>query len=377
MTKQEYLLDLKEALASYPNDFKEEILEAFEAHFQDALDSGLSEEEAISELGSIEEVMENIKMMNGDLESVSRATDPRDTIKDNMSAIQKNIKELTKSISEVVNQNIDLSFSTRINDFKENIKSNFNFEVRERLVIEGNFDINMRKGNTLACDFTPHNNIFTKIIPDLKFSSDDTTTYIKLNEGGGELDLTIPEAVRKIIINSKGGDVDVSGLCLENIEINSNSGDYYLSNVNAENISLKSKSGDIDLNDVSAPNINASSISGDININGDSQNTIATSTSGDIDVTLLDNVLLITKTVSGDIDIDLKGSYEKVEGYTVSGDVDMQVAYADMTLVAHTISGDIDLPSMYKRMSNTTYIIGEGNAEVSLETKSGDIIVRD
>ena len=376
MTKQEYLLNLKEALSSYPEDFKEEILEAFEAHFQDGLDSGLSEDEVIDELGSIEEVMDNIRMMNGDLESINRAPDPRDTIKENMTALQKNIKEITKSISEVVNQNIDISFSTRVNDLKDKVKSNFNFEVRERLVIDGNFDININKGSTLSCDFYPHNSIFTKFIPDLSFSSDDTTTYIILKEGGGELELTIPSDVKEIIINSRSGDVDINDLSLENIEIVSNSGDYYLANVEAINISLKSKSGDIELNNVKAHKVNASSISGDINITGDSLDIVATSTSGDIDADLLDITSLVAKSVSGDIDIDIKGSYRKVEGYTVSGDVDMQVNYADMTLYANTISGDIDIYPDYNSLGKSQYIIGEGRAQVSLETKSGDISIR-
>lgn len=376
MTKQEYLLDLKEALSSYPEDFKEEILEAFEAHFQDALDSGLSEDQAIDELGSIDEVMENIRMMNGDLDTIARTSDPRDIIKENMSALQKNIKEITKSISEVVNQNIDISFSTRVNDLKDRIKSNFNFEVRERLVIDGNFDILMKDGNTLSCDFSPHNSIFTKIIPDLQFSSDDTTTYISLNEGGGELELTIPKDVKEIVINSRSGDVEVNNLRLESIDINSNSGDYYLSNVDASTIVLKTKSGDIELRNVASLKLNASSISGDLSVRGSIQDILAVSTSGDIDVTSQNTSSLITKSVSGDIDIDVVGSYGKVEGYTVSGDIDMKVPNKDMTLYANTISGDIDIYADYRNPTKSQYIIGEGKAEVSLETKTGDITVR-
>ena len=63
MTKNEYLNALKERLRNYPFDLRKEVLDAFEGHFEEGLNSGETEEEIIESLGTVDEVMENIRMM--------------------------------------------------------------------------------------------------------------------------------------------------------------------------------------------------------------------------------------------------------------------------------------------------------------------------
>ena len=54
MNKQEYLSALRERLSNYSPAFIDEITEAFEEHFIEGESEGLSEEEVIDTLGSVD-----------------------------------------------------------------------------------------------------------------------------------------------------------------------------------------------------------------------------------------------------------------------------------------------------------------------------------
>ena len=60
MNRQEYMAALEKALAPYDDELRKEIMDDFEDHFVYGLRSGHSEEEIITSLGSIDEVLRNI-----------------------------------------------------------------------------------------------------------------------------------------------------------------------------------------------------------------------------------------------------------------------------------------------------------------------------
>ena len=51
---------------------RDSILDAFEAHFQEGISEGRSEEEIMNDLGTIDDVLENIHMMGGEKETVHK-----------------------------------------------------------------------------------------------------------------------------------------------------------------------------------------------------------------------------------------------------------------------------------------------------------------
>jgi uncharacterized membrane protein len=75
MTKQEYLNALRRSLYGYPEDFRKDIIDAFEGHFLEGFAQGQTEEEIVENLGTVEEVMENIHMMNGEPASGKKEED--------------------------------------------------------------------------------------------------------------------------------------------------------------------------------------------------------------------------------------------------------------------------------------------------------------
>ena len=66
MNKQEYMDKLKEALKSFDEEVRNEIVADYEEHFDMGLASGKTEEEVIAELGSIEELVKELKELNGE-----------------------------------------------------------------------------------------------------------------------------------------------------------------------------------------------------------------------------------------------------------------------------------------------------------------------
>ena len=56
MSKKEYLEALQKELSGYGAEICEEIMGEFEAHFAEAGEAGLTDEEIIAQLGTIQEV---------------------------------------------------------------------------------------------------------------------------------------------------------------------------------------------------------------------------------------------------------------------------------------------------------------------------------
>ena len=65
MNKQEYMYNLFEALRPFDEDVRNEIISDYEEHFADGLASGKTEEQIVEELGSIDELIAELKDLKG------------------------------------------------------------------------------------------------------------------------------------------------------------------------------------------------------------------------------------------------------------------------------------------------------------------------
>ena len=72
MTKSQFLDLLKEKLSFLPEDDLEDQLDFYSEMIDDRIDDGLSQEDAISEIGSIEDIVAQIKNSSVDLENTDK-----------------------------------------------------------------------------------------------------------------------------------------------------------------------------------------------------------------------------------------------------------------------------------------------------------------
>lgn len=397
MTKQEYILELNEALATYPQDFRNDILEAFEGHFQEGLDNGLSEEEVIDTLGSIDEVLENIQMMSGDTQrsySETNYSDPNSAIKANMNALKSNIKELTKQISEAVSQNINVNFDFTTDKSAEPTYYSFSHNNIPTVTINGNLDVEIIKGLENSYEFKPYQSVFSKGIPELEVDESEDVANLNLRSGSGLLKLTLNDAVKELNIKSPSLDIIISDLTLTTLNAISFSGDIRCDNITSEKVDISTKSGDIYMNNTTAKELNATSISGDVDLITGEGILNVKSTSGDVEITNFRSLSLEASSVSGDVDVTVDAvnanisstsgdvtvecyvEFETLKASSVSGDVELRSPNKNIHLFARTLSGDLDISDyQYEQVNRNEYLIGDASSEATLDSKSGDITV--
>lgn len=170
------------------------------------------------------------------------------------------------------------------------------------------------------------------------------------NENDTRVSFTIrvPAGV-SVSVGTVAGDVEVSGVRGE-VDAASVSGDVVVRDATGGAVSGNTVSGDVELRNVSAREVSAHTVSGDVVFRGDIQR------SGEY----------AFKTLSGDIDLYLPaGTNAEVNGSTFSGSLS-----SDFPL-----TGESDRSRAKRRRLEGT--LGRGGAEISLESFSGSVRIRE
>ena len=158
-------------------------------------------------------------------------------------------------------------------------------------------------------------------------------------------------AAEELEIKTSSGDiwVNIPGQSVaKRVNLNSASGDITVGAAASE-MNLKTMSGDVELNDVSADSLTASCVSGDIDGSASSAHCQLSSTSGDIQVHLLQRGAkqVTVRSTSGDVTVRLPDEEHEadISTHSVSGDVHTgSIAHNPMSQVKlqlNTVSGDI------------------------------------
>lgn len=176
----------------------------------------------------------------------------------------------------------------------------------------------------------------------LKINSDNDNVCIFCFYSKRQAIISLPEKMYDLVLETTSGDI-YSEINFNKVDLNTRSGDFELNNIKEGTI--KVTSGDIEINEADDLIINATS--GDIQINKINKHLDIETTSGDIDI----NNLNLTK-----------NSNIKV----TSGDVTILNASNNIYYNTSVISGDV------KVNNNNRH----ANVELTINTKSGDITVR-
>jgi lia operon protein LiaG len=163
-------------------------------------------------------------------------------------------------------------------------------------------------------------------------------------------------------IDTGSGDVtatDAAG----SLDIETGSGDVILSNYKGTQLDVETGSGNIKANAVEAERASFNAGSGDI--------TVAEAQSSDVNI----------ETGSGNVELALLSDVEYLKVDTGSGDVRVKVPEtlgAEIRLETGSGDFDVDFPVQLVRKGESTLVakVGDGKGRVSIETGSGDVVLR-
>ncbi len=221
----------------------------------------------------------------------------------------------------------------------------------------------------------------------LRFDASPSRVALSVEAVNGELgdaryEVSVPAGTR-LVANAVSGDITVRDT-RGSVETQSVSGDVSVSNA-TDRVTASSVSGSVDVRSVTG-SVRGQSVSGDFTLTDATGDVEAGTVSGDITITRTRSRLVRATTTSGDIaydgNADPDGRYEL---RSHSGDVHVSLPpSADATFTVETFSGGIDtnFPITLQpgrvgmRPRHVTFKVGSGAARVSLESFSGDIIIR-
>ncbi|MBQ6655433.1 MAG: DUF4097 family beta strand repeat protein [Erysipelotrichaceae bacterium] len=372
MNREQYLTELGRRLSGYPEQFRQEIMDSFLQHFEDGKAEGRSDEEIIANLGSVDEVLENVEYYEQSREGTG--TDSFKELARSLGNLGKAVKDVFSSLSAGT---INLSFSSE----REFVEYE-DWQGATEVLFDANLadcDVTIEPGQSLRYAFS--SNCPDDIRLNVERQDERITFTIERNLKifptiSGRLHLEIPEEIQNVYINGVSGDVEMNELTLNNIIVNTLSGDFELREVSGSECVFKSTSGDLDVDDCHFRQISVESTSGDVDISDCSCDLMIRTTSGDCDIGSHEGRILVNAT-SGDIDIRMPRAFD-ISCETKSGDIDVEIEDGNYSAELSTVSGDVStsgVPSV--RKNRGYYLAGSGEASVVLRTLSGDITISD
>lgn len=386
---EKYMEELKMQLRGFDEELASEIISDYEQHFIEGRLEGKSDSEIISELGSIDDMIDGLKethAFNQRKESMNA-----DIKEDNVEALDE---EKKMSDNDNLGKIITNSFC-------------------KQLILDADIaNVEIKANNTDKVEIIYENRGGKSQLKKFKFYSyeKDDILYAGVKKvtrgldlfgsiirGDVKIKLMLPKDMKDVTITTKVGDIDCTNAIAERIDMSALSSDISVSNMNANTIVLNTKAGDIELNNVIAKELGIKAASGDVDIENVtiSDNTDITLLSGDVSVDNMNNNIIKLNTASGDIDCDnIAYNYGKFD--TASGDVRLEIdkhketvcksgcgdVYIKLqnsngiTLGVTTGCGDANVywgKDKQKCLRNGFYTYGLGEEKVTIQTGAGDI----
>lgn len=236
MNKNEYLQELESSLKNLNVENYEEIVEKYRKRFELANDAGMTEDEAIKMMGSVDSVCKKY-VFTEDTTNYYEFFEFK--IDDALATDIKFIKGDKDGI--VVNVDEDLIDKLNIN------------RMDHKLVINDKFAksfFRKRKGNILI-----------EIGPNIKFTKFEISTV------NSDVEICDVEA-HKFSVHNVAGDFSIEKLVCENISLTSVSGDFDINRITTKEIKISTVSGDANIKYIKADTAIFDTISGDITLCG-------------------------------------------------------------------------------------------------------------
>jgi hypothetical protein len=401
MTKQEYLNELQRRLSSYPKDYQQDMLDAFEDHFQEGLLQGKSEAEVMEELGPIDDVMDNIKMLYDEPQphKEDHSAEAMKDLTNNLNDLSSSISKTVKSAADVVKENVSSgrwsSFDADQEETGETIQVE-NGSAYQAVVVQSadaSLDVELIPSDHFAYQFSDRISIFSPKHAELRTAFNDQAAGFVVRNGSAKLKLWLPQTVAYVDNEAYSGDFSSDGITLDRLKVNQTSGDVDLDSVKIKDLQLKTVGGDINIDDGIFETGSLQTTSGDIDADGIAGQVSLKTVSGDIKFSQNDNASVQAETISGDIDLDVRtdtvaatsfsgeisidqtGKVRAIKASTVSGDIECTLDDQDYTAELTTKTGDLNNETglSERELMKNSLLVGNGSGHVVLSSKSGDI----
>ena len=351
MTKQEFLDKLEAGLAG--TNEEEQVLEFYREMIADRVEDGMSEEEAVAQVGTVEEILASC------VQSVT--------------VVPRQNTEQTGEIRRVVIR--EREFDIQILPTEEPC---YRLEGQDRYhevcLENGTLRILRNKEPLPRRLFSSQSGEMTLYLPRGCYESLDITTasgnmeiqqdFASVRVSGASSDITLSGTFGgRVDIQTASGDVALTGRFSGADQVQTRSGEIEAREAGFGSVGLRTASGDVALHNVLADTLEIHCASGDLDLNRVcGQTLVLESKSGDMDLMdTLSKGSFRCKTVSGDMelrrvdgpDMDLETVSGDISGFllhgkhfttrTVSGDLALCGGTPEGTCRIVTVSGDVRL----------------------------------
>ncbi|MGM9521593.1 MAG: DUF4097 family beta strand repeat-containing protein [Oscillospiraceae bacterium] len=356
MSKKEFLDELCRRLRLMPPDEAQKTVLFYSEAIDDRMEDGLSEEEAVAAMGSIDDIVREVmgttshqyEYVSGDGETYTAGE-----------AIHRVFKPEVVTKLEVLESSCDVRLLPSpdglihveyiaANSWQYNITEGSTLSIR-RVLVKRREDNSSRSFNLFGYSIN---------LPSFDFSfSGDNDLIIRLP--------VMPQLAASAVTAS--GDIECADLSLGTLNLKSASGDIDVRGLTcAGRISAITASGDVEITNSTCDELDMAASSGDNSMSGcRCRNAKFKTASGDVDISdaaVSDG--LSASTVSGDINCRLTAPCGKSEFESLSGDISARFpgSSANYSVSAKTSSGDVHAPEFTG-----------GPYNVRAKTSSGDI----
>ena len=363
MTKTEYLNALRAKLESFNMELQQEITEDYEQHFAEGLAAGKSEAEIIEELGSIEDMIQELPE-----EDMKQEIQVAENVVRKNSAYEGDYKGIVIEglVADVTIENSDDGCIHVDYQNDENIEKYRFFQYDEDGVFHaGVKDVARGEGKKKIM-------LFGKTI--LSYN-----TLIQYS-GNIQLIVRVPDGIPMVQAETMSGDLEVTDIKTDRLQLKTTSGDMKLDDTESRETDLQTGSGDISLNCPRAERMRLQTGSGDVDAGNLTVGSLIAGTgSGDLELQgKLEECVI--KTGSGDVELKVESGARRLNVTTGSGDADLDLTRIGSAEVRATVgSGDCTVYGAggeRYQVSCGTITAGSGDCKVTVQTGSGDVEVR-
>lgn len=340
MDRKQYMEKLNMDLEGMDEQSRQEIIQDFDAHFQQGLQEGRSEEEIAEELGDLNSLTKELKSSAPSKTSTS-------------SSFQCDIREVeihSLCANCTILESEDDQIHVQFYDNRDSLRRlNFDLVTQQ---IGTLYRIEVKKKKEYLFNFFSFGEDLH-----LEVSLPHGVANLKAESASG--DVHCQTSCNRMLLKSLSGDIKAQELNCEELFIDNVSGDCDVDILKTNVYSIKVISGDLHITCDQAEKGKVTSISGDVKYEGDTKEIIIDTKSGDIQLNLVDGDTCQVKMLSGDITIKLPNE-------------------AGFECIYSKLSGDFktNLKGQVQNQDKL-YTYGDGRIKMVIESLSGDVRIKE